>query len=50
MADQGVEMRPDWRFSPHLTLLYRDGEPVWRAVDNLGWPVRDFVLIESVVV
>jgi len=49
MTREGVPMRADWSFGPHVTLLYRDGEPVWRAVDNLGWPVRDFVLIESLV-
>lgn len=49
MTAQGVAMRPEWSFSPHVTLLYRDGQPVWRAVDDLGWPVHDFVLIESLV-
>lgn len=49
MAQQGVPMRPQWRFSPHLTLIYGKGEPVVRPVQDLGWPVRDFVLVESVV-
>jgi RNA 2',3'-cyclic 3'-phosphodiesterase len=49
MAQHGVPMRPQWRFSPHLTLIYGKGEPVVRPVQDLGWPVRDFVLVESVV-
>ncbi|HEY1124611.1 MAG TPA: 2'-5' RNA ligase family protein [Sphingobium sp.] len=49
MAEQGVPMRPQWRFNPHVTLVYHRGEPVVRPVENLGWPVRDFVLVESVV-
>ena len=49
MTEQGVPMRPQWRFNPHVTLVYRKGEPVIRPVQDLGWPVRDFVLIESVV-
>jgi 2'-5' RNA ligase len=49
MAAEGAPMRPDWQFSPHLTLVYRDGEPVTRAVERFGWPVREFVLIESLV-
>jgi len=49
MNEQGVPMRPQWRFNPHVTLIYRKGQPVVRPVPDLGWPVREFVLIESVV-
>ncbi len=49
MTKQGVTMRPDWRFNPHLTLVYRDGENVARPTEAFGWPVREFVLIESLV-
>lgn len=49
MAREGVPMRRDWRFSPHVTLAYRDGEPVQRRSEDFGWTARDFVLIESLV-
>lgn len=49
MSEQGVAMRPGWQFNPHLTLVYRDGENVARPTDAFGWPVREFVLIESLV-
>ena len=49
MAQAGVAMRPAWDFSPHLTLVYRDGEPVQRPVENFGWAVREFALVESLV-
>jgi 2'-5' RNA ligase len=50
MAAQGVPMRPDWRFNPHVTLMYRKGDPMLpRPVENFGWAVREFVLVESLV-
>lgn len=50
MAAQGVPMRPNWRFNPHVTLMYRKGDPLLlRPVENFGWAVREFVLIESLV-
>lgn len=49
MAQEGVPMRGDWQFNPHMTLAYRQGEPVTRPVEPFGWPVREFVLIESLV-
>lgn len=49
MAAQGVPMRADWAFNPHVTLAYRDGEPIRRTVDGFAWSVREFVLIESLV-
>jgi 2'-5' RNA ligase len=42
-------MRADWSFSPHVTLVYRDGEPVTRLVEGFAWSAREFVLIESLV-
>jgi 2'-5' RNA ligase len=47
MAQQGVPMRADWRFSPHQTLAYRKGAPGNRKIDGFGWRVEDFVLIHS---
>lgn len=49
MATQRAAMRPDWRFEPHVTLAYGDHEAVDRHADGLGWTVRDFVLLESLV-
>lgn len=49
MAAQGVPMRADWTFNPHVTLAYRNGEPTTRAVEGFAWNVREFVLIESLV-
>lgn len=49
MAEQGAAMRPDWRFNPHLTLVYRDGENVSQPTEDFGWAVQEFVLIESLV-
>jgi 2'-5' RNA ligase len=49
MAAQGIPMRADWSFSPHVTLVYRDGEPITRPVEGFAWSAREFVLIESLV-
>ncbi len=49
MAAQGVPMRADWTFNPHVTLVYRDGEPITRLVEGFAWSAREFVLIESLV-
>ncbi|MBO9499817.1 MAG: 2'-5' RNA ligase family protein [Novosphingobium sp.] len=49
MAAQGVEMREGWRFSPHVTLAYRDGLPATQPVSDLGWTVGGFALIHSLV-
>ena len=49
MAEQGAAMRPDWRFNPHLTLVYRDGDNVSQAIEGFSWAVQEFVLIESLV-
>ncbi len=40
MSEQGMAMRPDWKFSPHLTLVYRDGEAIARPTEAFGWSVR----------
>jgi len=39
--------RPEYRFSPHQTAFYRQGEPWHRAVTGFVWHVREFVLIHS---
>jgi 2'-5' RNA ligase len=49
LADAGLVMPGKYRFDPHLTLSYRTRarEPIF--VPPVSWPVRDFVLIESLV-
>jgi 2'-5' RNA ligase len=49
MMREGVAMRPDWKFSPHVTLAYHDSRPVTRPVKDRGWPVSEFALIHSLV-
>lgn len=49
MAIEGVEMRDDWRFNPHMTLAYRQSLPATRPVTDRGWGAGEFVLIHSLV-
>ena len=48
MAAEGVPLRKDWRFSPHLTLGYGQAHPSVRPVQPFGWKVSELVLIHSV--
>lgn len=43
----GIAERKDYRFSPHLTLGYRDGGAFSQPIEPVAWPVTDFVLIHS---
>lgn len=49
MARAGIRQRRDWRFSPHITLLYRHGRPLRQWTDTLSWRATEFVLIHSLV-
>jgi len=49
MRDMGVSMRPGWRFSPHMTLLYREGVKFVVPVDAISWHATEFVLVDSLV-
>ena len=49
MRREGVGLRPGWRFNPHMTLAYRDDAPGAQTVHCVGWPVREFVLVHSLV-
>ncbi len=40
MAEQRVPMRPGYSFSPHLTLVYRDGETIAPPTQGFGARVR----------
>jgi 2'-5' RNA ligase len=41
--------REGWHFSPHLTLLYWEGQPFLVPVAPIAWEATDFVLIHSLV-
>lgn len=47
MQRAGVASWPDWTFSPHQTLFYRDGPAGQSPVEGFCWRVEDFVLICS---
>lgn len=47
MKRAGVMSRPDWSFSPHQTLFYRDGRPDQRPISGFGWRAEQLVLICS---
>ena len=47
MIGAGVAVRPQWTFSPHQTLFYRDSSPEQRPVDGFHWHVDQFVLLCS---
>ena len=41
--------REGWAFSPHVTLLYWEGQPFLRPISPILLEVTDFVLIHSMV-
>ncbi len=45
----GIELRPGYRFSPHVTLSYNDRERISAEIEPLSWLVEEFVLIHSFV-
>lgn len=47
MKGVGVALRPDWRFSPHQTLFYRNGPPEQRKVEGFSWHIDRFMLVCS---
>ncbi|QNQ09171.1 2'-5' RNA ligase family protein [Sphingomonas alpina] len=50
MRAQGVPERDGgYRFSPHVTLFYRDGRPFNERIDPIGWVAGELVLIHSLV-
>lgn len=49
MLAEGGQLRPDWRFSPHQTLFYREGAPFNRLCPPFDWAVSAFVLVHSAV-
>lgn len=45
----GLAGRARYRFSPHLTLCYRDGRPSTQAIEPIAWLVDEFFLIHSLL-
>jgi 2'-5' RNA ligase len=43
----GLRAREGYRFSPHMTLGYRDGVSFTQPIAQIGWDVDAFVLIHS---
>ena len=48
MTTAGLGRRMASRYTPHMTLLYGDGELAEQAVETIAWTVREFVLVHSV--
>ncbi|QNA85807.1 2'-5' RNA ligase [Sphingomonas sp. So64.6b] len=49
MARMGLSQRQDYRFSPHMTLAYRDGAPISKLAPPVRWRAEEFVLIHSLL-
>ncbi len=47
LRNAGFARREEARFTPHLTLLYDRRKLEEQPIDEIGWSVRDFVLIHS---
>jgi len=43
----GLRARKGYRFSPHMTLGYRNGVPFTQAIAPIGWTADAFVLVHS---
>ncbi len=48
-AEAGIAGREGYRFSPHLTLLYREGRPFSETVTPFAWEVKEFTLVHSLL-
>jgi 2'-5' RNA ligase len=44
-----ARLRPEKNFTPHMTLLYGDRAVTERNVETVGWTVREFVLVHSLL-
>ena len=45
----GLAVKANSRYTPHVTLLYDEDHPAERSVDPIGWTVREFVLVRSLL-
>jgi len=48
-ADAGLPDREGYRFTPSMTVLYREGAPFTRPIEPIVWRVEGVVLIDSLV-
>jgi 2'-5' RNA ligase len=48
LASAGL-LRPGWKFGPHVTVAYREGEPFAHPIEPIVWEAHEFVLIHSEV-
>ena len=49
MMRAGLGRLVERRFTPHVTLLYHDRHVEKQAVEPVGWTVREFVLVRSLL-
>lgn len=45
----GIAPRNGYRFSPHVTLVYRELPPFNEVVTPVAWEVKEFVLVHSLL-
>jgi len=45
----GIAPRNGYRFSPHVTLVYRESSPFNEVVTPFAWEVKEFVLVHSLL-
>jgi RNA 2',3'-cyclic 3'-phosphodiesterase len=45
----GLDMTTEYRFKPHVPLLYDNRAVVEQLVDAIGWTAREFVLVHSLL-
>lgn len=49
MTRAGLEPRPGWRFSPHMTLRYGGLQRIDEGLDGISWIADELVLIDSIL-
>lgn len=49
MKKGGLGRWAEWSFTPHVTLLYDSQKVDEQLVDPIGWTVREFVLVHSLL-
>jgi 2'-5' RNA ligase len=49
MIKAGLGKLAEGSFTPHVTLLYDDQLVAEQSIDTIGWTVREFVLIHSLI-
>jgi 2'-5' RNA ligase len=49
MMKAGLKRWTETSFTPHVTLLYDDQEVARYSVETIGWTVKEFVLVQSLL-